>query len=492
MRRFLAQVCDVVPDGLLVVDPLGTILEANASAVGLFGRALVGSSVESLVPERLRGRHAALREAYEQRPRARRMGFGGRLTALRADGSEFPAEISLAPLDRADGRATLAIVRDQSLVRDVVQAGRRSEALLRAVVEHAAEGVWVLDAEGRTTLVNEALLRMLQLDEPALHGRRLHEFLARLDAGRSAGGKDAAAGREGAFTTSLRTGGGGWVRVRISSTPLADGEGEIVGQVLVVTDLTDGVLVEAERAQLQAAALRTEKLEAVARLAAGAAHDFNNALAVIAGFVEHLESEGSLPESAREDLAAIAAAVADARTMVRRLTAVGRRPSDVDVVDVDSSLREHRGQIEVALGPGIELQYDLGAEGAAVVAPAELGQVWLNLAFNARDAMPRGGTLLVTTRHLRLDGPLALRHGVVPAGEWARVSFRDTGHGMDELVLSRVFDPFFTTKETGTGLGLASVAGIVHACGGVVSAESVEGEFSESVAYLPIGERAEP
>jgi signal transduction histidine kinase/CheY-like chemotaxis protein len=243
-------------------------------------------------------------------------------------------------------------------------------------------------------------------------------------------------------------------------------------------------LVAAE-AQLR----QVEKMEAIGRLAGGIAHDFNNVLAVITGYADLLlDAKGSSGELRRE-LGEIRAAADHASRLVGQLLAVGRQQvMETQPLDLNDAVRETTALLRPLVGEDVELRLRLGDKLGTVVAdPGQMQQVILNLATNARDAMPGGGTLTLETANLDVAAPTLVGTTLLPPGAWVTLAVTDTGRGMDAEHRQRAFEPFFTTKQhgRGTGLGLSSVQGIVEQSGGLLSLESAPGQGSSFAVYLP-------
>jgi signal transduction histidine kinase/ActR/RegA family two-component response regulator len=259
-------------------------------------------------------------------------------------------------------------------------------------------------------------------------------------------------------------------------------------QIQTAHDVAQRAELEYHRSREQLAQ-QAQKMEAVGQLAGGIAHDFNNLLTVISGHCEMMQHEVPPDSTLADDLSQVRRAAERAAALTRQLLAFGRRqllqPKRLDVnrviADVEPMLRR-------VIGADITIEVDLSTNASVVVADAgQLEQVIVNLAVNARDAMPRGGTLSVTTSNAKIDTPHTLGDSTVPPGEYVTLAVRDTGVGMDLATRSRVFEPFFTTKELGkgTGLGLATVYGIVKQSRGYVTLETEPGAGSTFTLFLP-------
>ena len=379
-----------------------------------------------------------------------------------------------------------ALVRGAALFEDLRlrQAAeatlRASEARFREIVETTSEGVVVLDGDGCIGYSNERFAEMVGRSGSALTGTPMLEFVAAVD--RRVAAEALNGVREGGSShveVGMHASDGRAVWARIALTARVNEAGEPVGALALVADVTEQKSIEAQLQQAQ-------KLEAVGQLAGGLAHDFNNLLTVIDGYAALLIAEAE--ETTAGDLVMIRDAASRASVLTRQLLTFSRaqtaRPQVVDVSGLVAG-------IEVLLRRLIREDVDLVVSGAAIstpvrVDPGQLEQVLVNLAINARDAMPTGGTLTIGVDRIVLDGARAVELTVEP-GEYVLITVTDTGCGMTPQVVARAFEPFFTTKAPGegTGLGLSTVYGIVTRAGGQVRIGSRPGAGSSFEVYLP-------
>jgi signal transduction histidine kinase len=248
-----------------------------------------------------------------------------------------------------------------------------------------------------------------------------------------------------------------------------------------------------ELRQLEEQLRQSQKMEAVGRLAGGIAHDFNNLLTVILGYGELLAARDDVPEQVRRDAIEIVKAAGSAAALTRQLLAFSRRSIlEPRVIDLNDVVGHVRSLIERLVGDDVALDVRLAADLGAVRAdPGHLEQVIMNLAVNARDAMPEGGLLTIETANVLLDEHHVAENPGAAAGAHVMVAVTDTGVGMDDGVKARLFEPFFTTKGVGkgTGLGLAMVYGAVKQSGGSIAVASVPGAGSSFRIYLPASAR---
>lgn len=275
---------------------------------------------------------------------------------------------------------------------------------------------------------------------------------------------------------------GTFIHVEDTGRFVIDEENKIVRMIGFVTDVTD-------RALLQAQLLQAQKMEAVGRLAGGVAHDFNNMLGVIMGSGEMLGQDRSLSDKAKQWLRSINDASQRAATLTRQLLAFSRQQVlNPRVISFNAVIKDMESILRRVIGEDVQLRAFLHPELDNVkVDPAQLEQVIMNLAVNARDAMPDGGKLSIETHNIYLDEEYCRQHSTVTPGNYVLLAVSDTGIGMDSQTMSRIFEPFFTTKPSGkgTGLGLATVYGIVKQSGGHIWLYSEPNQGATFKLYFP-------
>jgi signal transduction histidine kinase len=268
--------------------------------------------------------------------------------------------------------------------------------------------------------------------------------------------------------------------VELVCTPVREGD-RTVGAVLAFRDVTD-------RLELEGRLRHAQKMEALGQLAGGVAHDFNNILTAILACAHILRETLGPEHPGAADVETIVGSAESAAALTRQLLAVGRRQRLVPrAFALADTVRGMEPMLRRVLGESIRLAVDLRAPGAVVADRAQLELVVLNLAVNARDAMPDGGTLTLTVDELEPDDPRRGAGPGLPPGPCSLLSVRDTGSGMSPDAQSRIFEPFFTTKTTGkgTGLGLSQVYGVVSQSGGTIRVRSAPGEGTEMRVILP-------
>jgi two-component system cell cycle sensor histidine kinase/response regulator CckA len=302
------------------------------------------------------------------------------------------------------------------------------------------------------------------------------------------------AGKEwhGEFHNKKKNGEPYWESASIS--PIKNADGIITHFLAVKEDITERKQAEAAQAHLEEQLRQAQRMECVGRLASGVAHDFNNLLTVIRGYCELVRTNMPVGDPRIGDLEQIRQASERAAGLTRQLLAFSRQQvlatADLDLNDLVTNLRKMLGRL---IGEDITLSTILQPGLWSITAdPGQIEQVIMNLAANARDAMPTGGKLTIATGNVRLDESYAQTHLEAPTGPCVMLTVTDTGQGMDKPTQARIFEPFFSTKEPdkGTGLGLATVYGIVKQSGGDITVYSEPGQGTVFKIYLPASEAA--
>jgi len=369
--------------------------------------------------------------------------------------------------------------------RETEAALRVSEATYSALVEQAPLGIYRSTPAGRFLSANAALARMLGYSSPAqlLTLDMARDVYADPDERRRLVERDTYTDRVyDELEATWKRKDGTRIRVQLSVRASRDKDGHVEFYEAFVHDITTQRQLEAQLAQAQ-------KMEAIGRLAGGVAHDFNNLLTVILSYSELLLEELPKDSSNRDDIGQIRKAAQGASELTRQLLAFSRQqvlePKIVDLNAAVSGIERLLGRV---LREDIQLRCTLSADAGTVrVDPGQLEQVIMNLAVNARDAMPNGGQLTVETANVDLDETYMQAHPLAAPGRYVMLAVTDTGTGMDAVTQARIFEPFFTTKEVGkgTGLGLATVQGIVQQSGGFIWVYSEPNHGTCFKIYLP-------
>jgi two-component system, cell cycle sensor histidine kinase and response regulator CckA len=409
---------------------------------------------------------------------------------IRKDGSTVWVELTAAAV-RGPGGEVLSfmdVFTDVSERREVQSRLSQSEDDYRNLVEQATIGIFRFSASGRILSANPALVSMLGYDS-------VEELRALNLATQVYADLDERARLLGQFGRGdVASGEVTWRRkddtpiiVRLRLRVVRGGAGEADRIEGLAEDVTQQRSLENQFRQAQ-------RLEAVGRLAGGIAHDFNNVLTAITGFSDLLLEELPAGDPKRADVEEIRTAAARAAALTRHLLAFSRKQVlQPRVLDLNVLVETLHRILQRLIGEDVKLEIVLGPEPGAIRAdPGQLEQVIMNLAVNARDAMPDGGRLTIETANVELDEAQALQHPGATPGRYMLLAVTDTGIGMDAETKSHAFEPFFTTKEQGkgTGLGLSTVYGIVKQSGGHIWAYSEPGHGATFKIYLPRVEAA--
>jgi PAS domain S-box-containing protein len=470
------ELLEAAPDAILESDAEGRILVANAAAEKLFGLTrdeLLASRVEDLVPEELRATYIEQRNAFFTDPQSGAPGYSRDFAARRKDGAAIPVEISLGPVRTGRGRSVTCIVRDATARKRAEAALHESNRRIGSILESITDAFFALDRDWRYTYINGKAEQLLGRKREDLQGRSLwaefpglvgtvfeHEYRRAADEQRPV--------EFSAFDIERKL----WADVHVYPSEH--------GLSIYLQDITARKLLEEQSGQSQ-------RLEALGRLAGGIAHDFNNLLTIIGGYGQMLVDAMDGRNPLRKDVEPIVEAANRASALTRQLLAFSRRQvMQPKVVDLNRLITKMNKMLRRVIGEDIELKLALRSDLGRTKADAgQIEQVLMNLAINARDAMPKGGSLSITTDNYQAaadQDPAGL-----PPGDYVSLTFSDTGTGMDEYTRTHVFEPFFTTKERGkgTGLGLATAYGIVTQAGGEIRVESAPDKGACFRIYLP-------
>jgi PAS domain S-box-containing protein len=410
---------------------------------------------------------------------------------MRKDGSLFWASVVIDPIFTPDGEHVgfANVTRDITERKRVMEALRESEQSFRLLVQGVIDyAIYMLSPKGLITNWNLGAERIKGYSLDEVVGTHYRRFFTEED--RAAGVPERAleiAARDSRYESE------GW-RVRKDGTrfwahavidALYDDEGGLVGFAKVTRDNTEKRIAEESLEQARAALFQAQKMESIGQLTGGVAHDFNNLLAVVSNGIDILRAAPSETTGARV-LDSMRRAVDRGAALTQQLLAFARQqPLAPSVHQLNRTVLGFEGVLRRAAGPLMRFEMDLDPKlRQASIDEARFEAALLNLVVNARDAMPDGGTLEVTTRNVTLAASQA---GALPAGDYVRVSVADNGTGMSAEVRERAFEPFYTTKEIGkgTGLGLSQVYGFIVQSGGAVTIETDEGQGTTVNLFLP-------
>ena len=531
-------IVDTALDGVITIDAAGIITDWNAQATTIFGwsrdEVLGRLLADTIIPERDRDAHTnGLREFL-------RTGEGPilnrrvEITARHHDGREFPVELSVSPARIGEAYIFSAFIRDitdrrraerrlasQYAVTRVLSESATLEEAVPRIIQAVGESLeWDQGVFWRFDKATGVLRCLDQWQTPSFKGDAftMATWQQSFQPGQGLPGRILASGQpswvpdvvadpdftrkpvaqqvglHGAFGFPIRVGGEIEGVVEFFSRHVRQPDDELLKMVadigLKIGQFGERTKAEEALQQTEAQLRQSQKMEAVGRLAGGVAHDFNNLLTVIRGYSELILGRLAAGDPARREMEEVKKAADRAAGLTGQLLAFSRRQFvATKVVDVNALVMNMDGMLRRLLGEDIiELCAELDQQLGSIKAdPGQIEQVIMNLAVNARDAMPTGGRLTVETKNVSIGkGP---RRETMPLeqGEYVLLAVKDTGHGMDEETQSHLFEPFFTTKAKGkgTGLGLSTVYGIVKQSGGVIGVESKPGKGTTFKIYFP-------
>lgn len=484
------------PEAIVLLDvDQQKFIDSNGRALSLFGLTrdvLLQSGVRDVsATKQVDGATAETVERLFSEPRLEGASAHFEWMYRNSQGEEHPAEVYLVRLPSANRRLVRASIVDITERKRSEQALRDSEARYRGLVDNATYGIlWVEEPGGRMLDANPALAAMLGYDSvdevldiqlatrlycnPADENAFIAEHTQPGRASASVEWKR----KDGKIITVRMTG-------RRSMGP--DRKSECAE--IIVEDVT-------ERKTLERQLVQAQKFEAIGQLAGGIAHDFNNMIGAILGWVDLGIDETDADSRLHRHFRKVRHQAERAAALTRQLLAFARRQIlEPRSVDLNQTAIETLSLLEKVIGSNIEIKANLAPDLPVVRAdPTQVEQVLMNLCINARDAMPNGGSLIIDTSNITLDAAFCSLQPLARPGDYVILAITDSGTGMDAATLDRIFEPFFTTKEMGkgTGLGLATVYGIVRQHGGFLNVYSEPGVGSTFKVYLPISTTAAP
>ncbi|MGV3720382.1 MAG: PAS domain S-box protein, partial [Actinomycetota bacterium] len=483
----LAAIIEASEDAIISATREGVVQTWNLGAertLGYLSAEMVGKPLSLLAAPAFAAEQLALMERVLAGEPVR----GVTAAYLRKDGGLIELSQTLSPIRDAEG----GVIGISSISRDLTEQQRLHAeraallARLRLYLSRSPIGCLVTGPDGRIQEWNAAAEAILGYSESEAVGRTIDELGLVSESARAHVEHIRARLRAGDMTAHCAdenvTKDGRSIFCEWYNTPLQGPDGAYGGSLSMFVDIT-------EKRRLEAQLRHTQKMEGIGQLAGGIAHDFNNMLAVICGYTEMVL--GMLPGAhpVRGNLLEVQKAADRAAALTRQLLAFSRKQLLAPkVLDLNQVVLELDTMLRRLIGEDVELVTVTEPAPAWVKAdPSQLEQVLVNLVVNARDAMPHGGVLRLSTEQVHVDAAFAARNPGVEPGAYVRLSVRDTGCGMDAATMGRVFEPFFTTKEVGkgTGLGLPTVYGVVTQSGGCVNVESAVGLGSTFHVYLP-------
>jgi two-component system, cell cycle sensor histidine kinase and response regulator CckA len=485
--RLQAAVLEAAANAIVITDTEGRIQWVNPAFTRLTG--YTAGEVTGQNPRLLKsGKHDT--EFYRNLWRTISSGevWHGEVVNRRKDGTSYTEEMTITPVRSRKGDVThfIAIKQDVSVRKQAEESLRQAEEKYREIFENAVLGIFQTTPDGHYLSMNQQLARMYgnasaeeRMTEITDIGRQTYVDPTRREEFKRLILEQGVV-RDFEYEVYRKDGSRMWLRENVRA--VRNAQGNVLYYEGTAEDITRRKILEQQLLQAQ-------KMEAVGRLAGGVAHDFNNILTVILGYCELLDDLSKDIDPLRKGLAEIKKAAGQAASLTRQLLAFSRKQVlQPRVLDLNVTVRDLSKMLRRLIGDDVELLLETPDDLGKVKAdPGQIEQIIMNLAVNARDAMPHGGTLVIQTANLDLDEAAAAQHPPASAGSYVSLTVHDTGHGMDVQTMSRVFEPFFTTKELGrgTGLGLAIVYGIVKQSGGYVWVNSKPAKGTSFSIWLP-------
>ena len=482
-------------EGVWAVDSESRIIFANQILCDMLGydvmEDVLGRSTATLIFDeeredhalRMKNRRKGLSEKYERRLK-------------RKDGSALWTIISAKARLNEDGsfRGSFAMLTDITRRKHMEEALQQNELRYRTLFETASDAITLIEDDAFVDC-NRQAVNMIGLDDKSEiigHSPTDFTFETQPDGqpSKEKGAQYIAAAMEGrpqAFYWQNRRKDGTPIDVEVSLNCFSIKDKTYIQSI--TRDVTDRKRAEEERQKLADQLRQAQKMEAVGRLAGGVAHDFNNMLGVILGYAELLKSKLPPGDKLLKDVSEIERAGTRSRDITRQLLAFSRKQIiSPRKIELNPLIENMLKTLTTLIGEDIELCFLPGKQRTTInIDPSQVDQILVNLAANARDAMPAGGRLTIETDNFTLDEPYCADHLGFKPGSYVMLAVTDNGVGMDKEVLQHAFEPFFTTKESsrGTGLGLATVYGIVKQNGGFINAYSEPGQGTTFKIFLP-------
>ncbi len=478
-RKLEAIILGQIREGFVVTDVNAVITDCNPAACEILGvpeEKLLGMSTFSFLPAG--DVSHAVEDAIESTLIDERT-WSDETEIVRPDGARRMVQSSITPMRGADGSiiGRIGVMRDVTARRDAERGVREAETKFRNLVEGSLQGV-VIHRDTKIVYVNQSAARIYGTTPERMMGRSVLEYCSAEDLRR--GEESIRKPVSPAWKLRGRREDGSTVWVEVNARAV-DWEGEPARQVTIV-DVS-------EKQRAEEALLHAQKLESLGQLTGGIAHDFNNLLGVISGNLELLREQMDPKGDHASYIEASLRSVRRGAELSKRLLAFARKQSlKPELTNLNDLVESMTTILQRTLGETINVEPRLAAEPwPALIDPGQMENVLLNLALNARDAMPHGGRLLLDTANISLEQDLVKDPTVIPAGDYMKLTVRDTGTGMTAEVLAKAFEPFFTTKDVGvgSGLGLSMIYGFVQQSAGHVYIDSAPGAGTTIHLYLP-------
>lgn len=491
--EFVTTLLNTIPSPVFYKDVSGRYLGCNPAFEDFWGRSrenIIGQNVYATGPAEIAEKYEAMdNELFEQ---------GGRQTyewkVRDADGYEKDVIFNKATFSDAGGKTAglVGVILDITERKRMERSLAENEARLRTLLQTIPDLIWLKDAEGVYLACNTMFERFFGAKEVDIVGKTDYDFLEKdlADFFREHDRKAVAAGKPTSNEEWITFADDGHrALLDTIKTPMFDVEGKLVGVLGIARDITERKRAEEEKAKLEGQLQQAQKMESVGRLAGGVAHDFNNMLSVIIGHAELSLGRVEPADPLFSALQEILKAAKRSADLTQQLLAFARKQTVVPkVIDLNVTVESILRMLRRLIGEDIDLAWLPGAVVWAIkVDPSQIDQILANLCVNARDAIAGQGRVTIETDNTTFDEAYCAEHPESVSGDFVMLAVSDDGHGMDKETRDKIFEPFFTTKGIGrgTGLGLATVYGIVKQNKGFINVYSEPGHGTTFKIYLP-------
>ena len=492
-QEMVQLVVSKAPNTTLLINQQGEIVFANDLVQRMFGyapRDLIGQSFHVLIPERIRRTHHKYEQIYYDHPTSKELGEGRVLAAQHRDGHEFQAEVAINPVETADGSMVLVTIVDITSRVRMEQKLRQRESYLRTLVEQAPVGIVIANMNGLITEANPYSVKLLgSPSRKRTIGLNVLTLSTLVESGLSDAFRRAIVSGETVETETWYTSiWGKLVYFSVRIVPHYNENDEQVGILILLEDMT-------ARIQAEEAMLHLQKTESLGVLAGGIAHDFNNLLVAIMAQSSLALRKMDADSPARSNVEKSNLAAKRAADLTSQLLAYsGRGRFHISPLNLNELIKENYELFTATISKHIELTQSLTPNLPLIEADIpQIQQVVMNLIINAAEAIGDNAGSIHLATYVKTIGKEDSQYGtyvtgLLETGDYVRLEVRDTGAGMDAETLKRIFDPFFSTKETGHGLGLAAVLGIVNGHHGALSVSSSENWTVFNILFPVLGE----